>query len=267
MSHAPGDSFAISTPIYDIKLMTSSWIIKYYPNPQASLRLFCFPYAGAGASIFRSWSTYLPPDIEACGIQLPGRENRYKEKKFTNIFSLIDALTTALLPNLDRPFMFFGHSVGALLSFAVARQLRRLRYPTPLHLFISSYSAPQLPNLDLPIAKLSDTDLLEEIRLYNGTPSNILENQEFINFYLPIMRADLTLKESYVYLPEPPLNCPISVFGGINDPKISRDSLASWQEQTSKKFNLQMFSGDHFYLKTQQESLLKAIVLDLTKHS
>ena len=243
--------------------MTSPWIINYQANPQAFLRIFCFPYAGTGASIFRTWSTYLPPNIEVFGVQLPGRENRYKEPKFTNIVPLIPTLTSALLPYLNQPFVFFGHSVGALLSFEVARQLRRRQYPTPLHLFISSHRAPQLPNLDLPISQLSDVDLLEELRHYNGTPSSILQNAEFINFYLPICRADLAVKESYVYLREPPLNCQISVFGGINDRKISQDSLASWREQTCTKFNLQMFPGDHFYLKSQQESLLKVIALDL----
>ncbi|MGA9382137.1 MAG: thioesterase II family protein [Phormidium sp.] len=243
--------------------MTYPWIINYQPKPQASLRLFCFHYAGAAASTFYSWSTYLPPDIEVCAIQLPGRENRYKEPKFTNMVSLIDTLTLALLPNLNKPFAFFGHSVGALISFEVARQLRRLQYPIPLHLFISSNSAPQLPKLDLPIAQLSDADLLEKLRDYNGTPSNLLENVELMDFYLPIFRADLSIKESYVYLPEPPLNCPISAFGGSNDHIISQDSLASWREQTCKKFSLQMFPGDHFYLKSQQEFLLKAIALDL----
>lgn len=241
--------------------MKSPWIINYHPNPQAPLRLFCFPYAGAGASIFRPWSTYLPPNIEVFGIQLPGRETRYKEAKFTNIVPLIHELTSALLPYLNQPFIFFGHSVGALLSFEVARQLRRLQYPLPLQLFISSHSAPQLPNLDLPIAQLPDADLLVALRQYNGTPSIILQNPDLMDIYLPILRADLTIKESYVYLPEPPLNCPISVFGGINDRKISQESLASWQKQTCKAFNLQMFAGDHFYLKNQQESLLNAIAL------
>jgi medium-chain acyl-[acyl-carrier-protein] hydrolase len=244
--------------------MTSPWIINYQSNPEASLRLFCFHSAGAGASIFRPWSTDLPPNIEVCAIQLPGRENRYKEPKFTNIVPLVHALTSALLPNLDRPFVFFGHSVGALLSFEVARQLRRLQHPIPLHLFISSHSAPQLPSLDLPIAQLPDPDFLVALRQYNGTPSILFQNQDLMDIYLPILRADLTLKESYVYLPEPPLNCPISVFGGISDQKISQDSLASWQKQTCKAFNIQMFPGDHFYLKNQQKCLLNAIALNLT---
>ena len=123
----------------------NSWIFGVRPNTQARLRLFCFPHAGGGASFFRSWIGTLPPDIEVCPVQLPGRENRLKERPFNQYTLLIQALAQALRPYLTVPFAFFGHSMGALVSFGLARQLRQQNEPLPVHLFASAYRAPQIP--------------------------------------------------------------------------------------------------------------------------
>ena len=117
----------------------NSWIFASRPNPQARLRLFCFPHAGGGASFFRPWIGMLSPDIEVCPVQLPGRENRLKERPFNQFSPLISELAQALRPYLDRPFAFFGHSMGALVSFGLARHLREQNDPMPRHLFISAY--------------------------------------------------------------------------------------------------------------------------------
>jgi medium-chain acyl-[acyl-carrier-protein] hydrolase len=242
---------------------TTPWLVYPKRNPQASLRLFCFPYAGAGASIFHSWSVKLPTAIEVCSVQLPGRESRLKEPRFTDIAPLIEMLVPKLLPHLDLPFVFFGHSVGALICFEVARQLRQLQKSQPLHLFVSSRHAPQLPLPYSPIHKLSDPDFFEELRRYNGTPETILQNVELMNLFVPILRADLTINETYAYIPAAPLDCSISAFGGVEDEKISRDSLAAWCNQTRGTFTLRMFPGGHFFLKSQLETLLAAISDDL----
>jgi medium-chain acyl-[acyl-carrier-protein] hydrolase len=245
--------------------VTTPWIIYPKPNPKAYMRLFCFPYAGAGASIFRTWSAQLPPDIEVCSVQLPGRESRLKEPLFTDLAPLIHALTPALLPHLDLPFVFFGHSVGALISFEVARQLRRLQHSNPLHLFISGRQAPQLPAIDPPIHQLPDAEFKEELDRYNGTPRNVLQNVELMDLFLPILRADIAIDETYVYAPEAPLDGSISVFGGLGDGKVSRDSLSAWRDQTYGTFSLRMFPGDHFFLRSQQGALLEAISHDLVQ--
>ena len=245
--------------------VTTSWIIHPKPNPKKYLRLFCFPYAGAGSSIFRTWSAQLPADIEVCSVQLPGRESRLKEPLFTDLVPLIHALTPALLPHLDLPFVFFGHSLGALISFEVARQLRRLKHSVPLHLFISGRKAPQLPALERPIHQLPDAEFVEELHRYNGTPSDVLQNVELMNLFLPILRADIAINEMYVYHPETPLDCSISVYGGLQDGKVNRDSLAAWRDHTSGSFTLRMFPGDHFFLRSQQEALLQAISKDLSQ--
>lgn len=243
--------------------MTNPWIICPKPNPKAYLRLFCFPYAGAGASVFRTWANQFPLDIEVCAIQLPGRESRLKESCFTNLETLIDILIPALIPYLDRPFAFFGHSLGALICFTAARKLRQLRHITPLHLFISARQAPQLPSEKPPIHHLPKSEFLQELRSYNGTPEVVLQNIELMDLFLPILRADLTINETYKYTLEAPLDCSISAFGGLQDPLVSRDSLAAWCAQTSRSFNLRLFPGNHFFIKSQQEVLIEVISAQL----
>jgi medium-chain acyl-[acyl-carrier-protein] hydrolase len=242
----------------------TSWLTCTKPVPDSSARLFCFPYAGAGASIFRSWSANLPNNLEVFAVQLPGREKRFKEPLFNDIASLIEALIPALLPYLDRPFVFFGHSVGALISFEVARQLHGSDYPTPLHLFVSGRRAPHWPAAYPSIHQLPDPEFLEELGRYNGTPEQVLQCTELMNLFLPILRADLTIDETYHYQhSQNLLSCRVSAFGGSEDDRVNYDALAAWREQTCGDFRLRLFPGDHFYLKPQQKELLQAIAEDL----
>jgi surfactin synthase thioesterase subunit len=125
---------------------TGPWVRRFTPRPKARLRLFCFPYAGGGASLYRGWSKALPLEVEVCSIQLPGREDRLREAPITSISLLVQALSYAIRPYLDRPFAFWGHSMGALIAFELARQLRREVMPEPGHLFVSGRGAPQVPN-------------------------------------------------------------------------------------------------------------------------
>jgi acyl transferase domain-containing protein/surfactin synthase thioesterase subunit len=235
------------------------WVVRSDLNPQPQLRLFCFPYAGAGASVFRTWSKDLPSTIEVCPVQLPGRETRLEEAAMTRLSSLVRALAQHLLPHLDVPFAFFGHSLGALISFELARELRRQNAPCPMQLFVSGCRAPQLPDRDLPIHRLPEPKFLAELRRLNGTPEAILQNSELMQRLLPTLRADFALLETYVYTNEPPLNCPIATFGGTQDPRVSREDLAAWRDQTQQSFTLQLLPGDHFFLLQNRQLLLQAI--------
>jgi len=226
-----------------------SWISFRKPGPEARLRLFCFPYAGAGALIFRTWSDGLPADVEVCPVQLPGRVTRLMERPFTQLSPLVEALAQALVPLLDKPFAFFGHSLGALVSFELARRIRRQYGVHPVRLFVSAARAPQIPHRDAPIHTLPEKDFLAELRRLNGTPSEILDHEELMEIMLPLLRADFAVYETYVYSAEPPLNCPISAFGGLQDRRVNNSDLDAWRAQTSVSFSLRMFPGDHFFLK------------------
>jgi medium-chain acyl-[acyl-carrier-protein] hydrolase len=179
---------------------------------------------------------------------------------------LIEALTDGVQPYLTMPFAFFGHSMGGLISFELARQLRRQQIATPVHLLVSAHRAPQLPDSDPPIHQLPDAEFMEELHRFNGTPRDVLENAELMHLFLPVLRADFAVCETYIYTPEEPLACPISVFGGLRDGKVSQSQLEAWREQTRGSFKLRMFAGDHFYLHALQESLLRAISQELAQH-
>jgi medium-chain acyl-[acyl-carrier-protein] hydrolase len=239
------------------------WIRGLAPNPRAKLRLFCFHYAGGNASVFRTWPNALPVEIEVCAVQLPGRENRLREPTFTRLPNLIQALTPALRPYMTMPFAFFGHSLGALIAFELTRQLRREEQPGPLHLFLSSHRAAQLPDPDPPIHQLPEAEFIDKLRELNGTPEEVLRSVELMQLLLPCLRADFAVYETYAYASDAPLDCPFSVFGGLQDKEISRDDLLPWREQTTSTCNLRMFPGDHFYLHQTQPLLLKAIYQDL----
>ena len=242
------------------------WIKRARQDPQTCFRLFCFPYAGGGASIFRTWPQRLPSDIEVCAIQLPGREDRFAEPPFDSLLSLIDVLADVLYPYMDFPFAFFGHSLGALISFELTRRLRRQKTPCPMQLFVSGHRAPQIPDPDPPIHQLPDAEFIEELGRFNGTPKAVLENPELMEVFMPLLRSDIGLDETYVYDHEAPLDCPISAFGGLKDEEVSREELAGWHDQTRSRFNIQMFPGDHFFLNGKKsDDVLEIISQDIRK--
>lgn len=247
-----------------IPVISDPWVYITKPNPLARLRLFCFSYAGGGASIYRSWQGKLSPDIEICAVQLPGREYRIKDLPFTQISPLVGALSQALRPYLTGPFIFFGHSMGALVSFELARELRRQHLCGPQRLLVSSHRAPQLPDLDPPIHHLPDAEFMEEVYKLNGTPRNVLDDDEMVQMMLPVLRADFTVCETYIYRRQQPFEFPISVFGGLQDTDVPPEQLEGWREQTRATFKLTLFQGDHFYLKSCQDELLRAISTDLS---
>jgi len=179
---------------------------------------------------------------------------------FSRLQPLISTLASALLPYLDKPFAFFGHSLGGLVSFELARELRREYDLSPVHLFVSARCAPQIPSSKRAIHALPDFEFIEELRRLNGTPDSVLENAELMQLLIPILRADFAVLETYVYTQEPPLECPITVFGGLQDKEVSLQELEGWRSQTIASYNLQMFSGDHFFIQSEQPLLLETLV-------
>jgi medium-chain acyl-[acyl-carrier-protein] hydrolase len=235
-----------------------------YPR-SPKLRLFCFPFAGGGASLFRSWSDRLPSAITVRPIQLPGREDRFGEPAFTCLQPLVDDVITSILTQAHLPFALFGHSMGSLIAFEVARRLRRLHARQPKCLFVSGRRAPQLPDSEPPLSGLPAADLVRELRRLNGTPAWVLECAELMEFILPTLRADFAVSETYLYRDEPPLDCPIHAFGGAGDPDAGHEDLVAWSRQTAGQFVLRIFPGDHFYFipEAGQTALFGALQQDM----
>ena len=243
------------------------WVTFPRPNRSALLRLFCLPYAGGGASAYRLWPAGLPPFVEVCPVQIPGREGRSREPLFAEWPPLVEAIGQAILPLLDRPFALFGHSLGAMLGFELARYLRRLHGKEPLHLSVSGRGAPQLPHREPPIHALPEKEFIEELVNYDGTPREVVEHAELMQFLLPILRADFRISETYTHTPGLPLGCPLSAFGGMLDSKVSREELEGWGAQTTTDFSVRMYPGGHFFIHTDRASLLRDISRDLTRLS
>lgn len=229
------------------------------------MRLFCFPYAGVGPSVYRPWLTVLPAHIEAKLIQLPGREGRWREPALTNLGDIADGVARALVPHLQSPFAFYGHSLGALLSFEVTRRLRAAGNPVPHQLFLGAHRGPHLPNPHSAIAHLADDDFVEAIRKrYDGIPQAVLDNPELLELMLPCLRADFTAFETYEYRAEPPLESAISAFGGDQDEYVRTHEVAGWREQTSGRFRMRVVPGNHFFVQTQRDQVLAAVTDDLS---
>ena len=242
---------------------TNLSIKRFHPRPGARLRLFCFPWAGVGASAFYRWSRELPGEIEVAGVQYPGREDRMQQPAQRRLSALVELLLHDLTPHDERPFAFWGHSMGALVAFELTRRLARLGAGVPAHLFVSGRQAPQLPETRAPIPNLPDAEFVEELqRRYGGVPDAIARDPEILSLFLPTIRADLELVHTYAYQPGPPLPCGISTFGGSED-QIARADLEAWQTQTAGEFRLHFLPGDHFFVTTQTAAVLQRLLGDL----
>ena len=234
------------------------WLILAKPNRKTRLRLFCFPYAGGGASIFRQWQENMPEGVEVCAVQLPGRENRIAEPPFTRVSLLVDAMVEAFGTYFDVPFAFFGHSIGAKIAFELVRDLRRKKGVQPVHLFVSGSRSPHIPE-PRPLHLLLEHDFVRELRRFSGTPEAVMQSRDLMEMYLPILRADFSIDETYIYYEDNPLDCPISAFGGSEDKEANRQELDAWRQHTTGTFIVQMFQGDHFFIKSSQSLLLHSI--------
>lgn len=222
--------------------------------------LFCFPYAGGGASIFRSWPAACP-SVAIRAVQLPGREQRLREPAFTEMPALIAALAAALAPWPRAPFAFFGHSMGALIAFELARWLQRRSAPSPVHLFVSARRAPDLPG-DPPIHALPDSAFVEKIRSLGGTPEAALQHRELMTLLLPTLRADFALVEGYRYQPGAPLPMPITVFGGLGD-SLTEDDLGGWCRQSRAACAVRWLPGDHFFMHAARDHMVPTMAAAL----
>jgi medium-chain acyl-[acyl-carrier-protein] hydrolase len=248
-----------------IRQPATPWLAHRRPNSSAAVRLFCFPYSGADASVFIRWAEGLPATVELCPVQLPGRGARLSEPLFNDVHPLAESCAAGLLPWLDKPFALFGHSLGALVAFELARHLESRHGLAPLHLFASGCGAPQLPERETDMHALPHGEFIEALRRLQGTPEAVLADPELRELVLPILRADFTICETYAYRDGPPLACPISAYGGLRDSHVGRERLEAWRTQTSGPFTVRMFPGDHFFLNSDRGLLLRILSQDLCR--
>lgn len=239
------------------------WFQRTHAAGQVELRMFCFPYAGGTAAVYRTWADCLPRTVQVIPVELPGRGHRLKEAPFLSVPPLIDVLAEAIQPLIDTPFVFFGHSMGAVIAFELARRLSHDREIEPQALFVSGRQGPPVPDTEPPTYLLPRDQFIEELGRLEGTPKEVLEHAELMELMIPLLRADFQLIQTYEYVSGIPLRCPIIAYGGLEDRDVSREDLLPWKEMTSSTFALHMLPGDHFFLRSSQTLLLRLLAQGL----
>lgn len=236
--------------------MTSPWFVPTaVKNPNARWRLFCFPFAGGSGHEFRTWGEQLP-NVEVMGVLYPGRASRFRTPLIDNIEEMVAELKQELTTYQDKPFAFFGHSLGALIAFELTRSLRKTGLPSPELLCVSACDAPHLQPVPPLIHDLPDDEFIQEIREFGGTPEGILNHAEMLALLLPVLRADLKLLETYQYQEEAPLDIPLFAAGGVNDTVTERENILAWRPHTTADWQSQFFQGGHFYFREVPNSPL-----------
>lgn len=243
-------------------LHSTPWLVRQAGGPRR-FRLYCFPHAGGSAQNYRQWQAKLSPAIEVCAVQLPGRGARMAETPFTDLSSLIKALAPVIAQQSNLPFAFFGHSMGALIAFELARYCQLHSLPTPKALFVSGTAAPQHRCPPEGLSTMSDADLIKKLADFNGTPPEILAHKELMELVLPMLRADFTLVEDYRYFPAPLLNMPLTVLVGKQDSRTSPEQADGWAKETSNLCRIQWFEGGHFFINEEADAVLDCITAEL----
>ncbi|WP_263357604.1 thioesterase II family protein [Acidicapsa ligni] len=224
------------------------------------MRLLCFPYAGGAPSAFFGWPELLAPEVEVIWIQSRGRGARFLETPLNHVSEMVQEIAAALTTLDDRPFCFYGHSLGALVAFEVARLLRRNGQRGPAHLFVGAARAPQLERILPPLGHLPDKAFIDAIQSrYSGIPAAILDDPEMMQLFLPTLRADFAAYEGYRYVEERLLACPITTFVGAHDPVVTAEAMAAWAEHSSAPFTAHTLPGDHFFLASCRDRLVHTV--------
>ncbi|MGW2180960.1 thioesterase II family protein [Streptomyces sp. NPDC001732] len=239
------------------------WFRNYRPAPDAPVRLICLPHAGGSASFYFPVARELSPQVEVLAVQYPGRQDRRTEPAATDLEALADRIAEALEPWTDRPYALFGHSMGAVVGYEVARRTEAAGHG-PVELFVSGRSAPSLDRADAWYPN-TDEEVVAEIRKLDGTGGTLLDDEETLRMILPALRADYRAVRGYRHRPGPALDCPVTAFTGDHDPKARVEDVQAWVNHTRSAFGLRVLPGGHFFLVDEQEEVLRTVRERLTR--
>ena len=240
------------------------WVERRVCGQAPALRLLCLPHAGGAAALFRGWQAMLPASIEVCPLLLPGRESRLLEPAPTRMSELVASLWPAVAELSDVPCVLFGHSMGALVAYELARRWQAAGAPPLRHLMVSAMTAPQLRRGGA-LHRADDESIVAWLRAHAVTPTEILASPSLRSLFLPTVRADLTLVETYQYLTGPRLTCPVTVYVGAADPLVDAVGCVGWSALTAGPWRLRRFGGSHFYLTERRSQVLADIAATLAR--
>lgn len=224
----------------------------------ARLRMYCFPYSGGSAQMYKDWGKGLPAHVDVCGVQMPGRASRFREPRYLSVPEAIEAMLPEFLRTVSEPFVLFGHSLGAALAFEMAHELERADRK-PALLVVSGMMGPRQPSLEPPIYHLPDDQFKIKLREFNGTPQEVLEHEELMDLLLPLLKADFTMADTYQYREGRRVTCPIAVFAGVADPHTNAEGIQDWRTYTDAACTEHLFPGDHFFIHTEEQRLLATL--------
>jgi surfactin synthase thioesterase subunit len=241
------------------------WLTRWPGDGGRRTQLFCFPYSGGSASGFLQWQASLSPEVEVCALQLPGRGPRLAETPLRDLDRLLDCLVEVVGEHAQAPFSFFGHSLGGLVAFELARRCRRRQLPLPERLIVSASTAPPSRREPRRLHEFDDDALIEALRDYNGTPPEALAHRELMQLLLPAIRADFAMLAGYRYQAEPPLPLPITVLAGRRDKHVPPEALDRWQDCSSLPCRQHWFEGDHFFLNMEAKAVIACVKEELAR--
>jgi surfactin synthase thioesterase subunit len=247
----------------NMTLPPNPWLVRK-PGPTRRLRLYCFCYAGGSAAAYANWQAGLDPSIEVIAVELPGRGMRFGEQPMTSLALVSDIVAQLIGRQGSTPFAFFGHSLGALLAFEVARRLQQLGLPMPVHVFASGASAPQ-HRRKMDVHLLDDDALIAKLKEFAGTPPGVLESRELMELLLPMLRADFAMAGEYTYRSGPLLGVPLTVLMGRDDENAEGLGVDGWKKETSGPFEVEWFDGGHFFVQPKRDAVLACIQAGLLK--
>ncbi|MEZ0109044.1 medium-chain acyl-[acyl-carrier-protein] hydrolase [Catenulispora sp. EB89] len=234
------------------------------PRTTARARLFCFPSAGMGASMYRGWHDAFPEGVQVAALQWPGRESRFSETPLSSVAELVDHAVEIIRPYLDLPYALFGHSMGAIVAYETANRLRAEGIHHPIHIFACSHSAPQLSTGDPRSAKMTDEELVEHLHGAGGVGEEFLESREYLNLMLPAIRADLLAVDTYLWRGDEPHTVPITAIAGQDDIWASPEALQAWKVHTASRFSTRIMAGGHHVVRDNRTMVIAAVADDIT---
>lgn len=244
------------------QVKSSPWLV-HTPRAGRKMRLYCFAYAGGSAHVYAGWQAQLPPQIEVVAIQLPGRAARMAEAPPASLEQIVQQLAPVLAAQDAPRFALFGHSLGALVAFELARHMAARGMTQPERMFVSACNPPQQRGEPRMLHKLPDEAFLAALAQYDGTPPEVLQHRELMELMMPTLRADFRLAEAYAYSAGPPLAMPVTVLCGRQDRYVDIESAALWQRETLGSCVTNMFEGGHFFLNSDREALLASLARQL----